>query len=71
MSRTGGHFDFLACGVRVFLERDERTRGLEKTAGFFRLSIYDFRSKTTSLFKILAGKNCAAQAGEQGNKRET
>ncbi len=60
MSRTGGHFDFLACGVRVFLERDERTRGLEKTAdGFFRLSIF---GKLFRLFKILAGKKfCFSQ----------
>ena len=50
MSRTGGHFDFLACGVRVFLERDERTRGLEKTAdGFFRLSIF-LRIQNSSVF---------------------
>ena len=72
MSRTGGHFDFLACGVRVFLERDERTRGLEKTAdGFFRLSI--FLAKLFCLFKILAGKkNCFSQAGDkETNKRET
>ena len=52
MSRTGGHFDFLACGVRVFLERDERTRGLEKTAGFFRLSIF----KTLLSFQNFGGK---------------
>ena len=51
MSRTGGHFDFLACGVRVFLERDERTRGLEKTAdGFFRLSIFLQNSSVFSKF---------------------
>ena len=53
MSRTGGHFDFLACGVRVFLERDERTRGLEKTAGFFRLSIF---IKTLPSFQNFGGK---------------
>ena len=54
MSRTGGHFDFLACGVRVFLERDERTRGLEKTAdGFFRLSIF---FKTLPSFQNFGGK---------------
>jgi len=54
VSRTGGHFDFLACGVRVFLERDERTRGLEKTAdGFFRLSIF---FKTLPSFQNFGGK---------------
>ena len=54
MSRTGGHFDFLACGVRVFLERDERTRGLEKTAdGFFRLAIF---FKTLLSFQNFGGK---------------
>ena len=64
MSRTGGHFDFLACGVRVFLERDERTRGLEKTAdGFFRLSIF---FKTLPSFQNFGGKkNCFSQAGDK------
>ena len=61
MSRTGDHFDFLACGVRVFLERDERTRGLEKTAGFFRLSIF----KTLLSFQNFGGKKISAQAGDK------
>ena len=62
MSRTGGHFDFLACGVRVFLERDERTRGLEKTAGFFRLSLSSiFVQNYESFSKFWREKNFAAQ----------
>ena len=66
MSRTGGHFDFLACGVRVFLERDERTRGLEKTAGFFRLSI--FKNYERESFQILAGKKlCRTVVVSDGN----
>ena len=59
MSRTGGHFDFLACGVRVFLERDERTRGLEKTAGFFRLYLQNYES-----FQNFGGKKIVPHTSE-------
>ena len=67
MSRTGGHFDFLACGVRVFLERDERTRGLEKTAdGFFRLSIF---FKTLPSFQNFGGKKILLQKRQVTRKQ--
>ena len=64
MSRTGGHFDFLACGVRVFLERDERTRGLEKTKSWIFSSLSIFKTQKC-LFKFWREKNFAAQAGDK------
>ena len=65
MSRTGGHFDFLACGVRVFLERDERTRGLEKTKSWIFSSLSIFKTQKC-LFKFWREKNFATQgAGDK------
>ena len=50
----------------MFLERDERTRGLEKTAGFFRLSI--FKNYERESFQILAGKKlCRTVVVSDGN----
>ena len=67
MSRTGGHFDFLACGVRVFLERDERTRGLEKTKSWIFSSLSIFK---TLSFQNFGGKNFPHRVTETTNQSE-
>ena len=64
MSRTGGHFDFLACGVRVFLERDERTRGLEKTKSWIFSSLSIFKNYERESFQSFGGKKIVPHSSE-------
>lgn len=53
----------------MFLERDERTRGLEKTAdGFFRLSIF---FKTLPSFQNFGGKKILLFTVRQVTRKQT